>query len=184
VALLARSRTPERAECFARDEELLVGEARRLRFASFARVMAYWRWRADPDGAEDDAAAQRNARRLHLSQSFGDMWFLDGAFDPIGGTILTRELKRIEDELFHQDWAEAKARVGESVRPGDLCRTPAQRRADALVEMATPLGYRPGRGTQTRAALHRARRLRNLRRVRLRAGERHHGDTRQPPSVP
>ena len=70
VALLARSRTPERAECFARDEELLVGEARRLRFASFARVMAYWRWRADPDGAEDDAAAQRNARRLHLSQSF------------------------------------------------------------------------------------------------------------------
>ncbi|MGI8982995.1 MAG: hypothetical protein ACR2HM_00420, partial [Acidimicrobiales bacterium] len=38
--------------------------------------------------------------------------------------------------FFEADWAEARQRVGERVCVGDLARTPAQRRADALVEMA------------------------------------------------
>ncbi|MGH9278159.1 MAG: DUF222 domain-containing protein, partial [Acidimicrobiales bacterium] len=41
------------------------------------------------------------------------------------------------------DWAEARARVGEGVRATDLARTPAQRRADALVEMARRAGAVP-----------------------------------------
>ena len=149
VGLLVRSRTPAREAALARDEEFLVSEAKRLRFRTFSKVLAYWRWRADPDGAEDEAAAQRERRGVHLSQSFGDMWFLDGVFDPLGGEIVARELRRLEDELFVADWSEAKARVGEGVRAGDLRRTPAQRRADALVEMATrsatapPGGRRP-----------------------------------------
>ena len=117
VALLARARTADTEEPMARDEELLVSEAKRLGFASFARALAYWRWRADPDGAEDDAAAQRERRRFHLSQSFGGMWFADGTFDPVAGDIVARELGRIEQELFAADWAEAKARVGEVHRP-------------------------------------------------------------------
>ena len=137
VALLARARTPVTAECLARDESLLVKEAKRLSFASFARALAYWRWRADPDGAEDDAATTRQGRWFSLSQSFGGVWFADGTFDPIAGEIVAAELRRIEDELFAVDWAEAKARAGEEVRAPDLRRTPAQRRADALVEMAT-----------------------------------------------
>jgi len=66
VGVLARARTEGTAEALARDEELLVGEATRLRFASFARVVAYWGLRADPDGAESSAEAQREERRLHL----------------------------------------------------------------------------------------------------------------------
>ena len=146
VALLARARTPATADVFARDEELLLEEARRLGFHSFARIVAYWAQRADPDGAERDAESQHAARRLHLSRSFGDMWFLDGLFDPVGGAIFERELKRIEDELFESDWAEAKARVGDRVRVGDLRRTPAQRRADAAVEMATRSATSPAGG--------------------------------------
>jgi hypothetical protein len=57
--------------------------------------------------------------------------------DPLTGAIVAGELKRIETELFDADWAEAKARVGEGVAIADLARTPAQRRADALAEMAT-----------------------------------------------
>jgi len=64
------------------------------------------------------------------------MWFLDGVLDPIKGAIVAGELERIDTELFNADWAEAKARVGDNVGLGDLARTPAQRRADALVEMA------------------------------------------------
>ena len=45
-------------------------------------------------------------------------------------------LGRIEDELFAADWAEARARLGDGVCADALGRTPAQRRADALVEMA------------------------------------------------
>ncbi|HEX2193148.1 MAG TPA: HNH endonuclease signature motif containing protein [Acidimicrobiales bacterium] len=77
------------------------------------------------------------------------MWFLDGAFDPIAGEILAAELRRLDDGLFAADWAEARQRVGEEVRARDLRRSPAQRRADALVEMATrsatapPGGRRP-----------------------------------------
>jgi len=146
VALLARARSPVTETYMARDEELLVREAKRLPFASFARALAYWRWRADPDGAEDDAAAQRERRRFSLSQSLGGVWFADGTFDPIAGAIVAAELGRIEDELYAADWAEAKARVGERVRPSDLRRSPAQRRADALVEMATRSATAPAGG--------------------------------------
>ncbi|MGI9033888.1 MAG: DUF222 domain-containing protein, partial [Acidimicrobiales bacterium] len=50
VGLLARARTPATASAFDRDEADLVQDARRLRFADFARVIAYWLLRADPDG--------------------------------------------------------------------------------------------------------------------------------------
>ena len=74
------------------------------------------------------------------------MWFTDGRFDPIGGSIFNDELKRLEKELFEADWAEAKARVGEGVTVDDLRRSPAQRRADAAVEMAIRSATAPAGG--------------------------------------
>lgn len=109
----------------------------RLRFGSFARVVGYWALQADPDGAEQRSRARRDGRRLHLSKSFDDLWFLDAVGDSIGGAIVAGELKRLDTQLFEADWAEAKARVGDNVSVADLARTPAQRRWDALVEMAT-----------------------------------------------
>ena len=111
-------------------------QAARLSHRQFARALAYWRQRADPDGVEHGARAAHGARRLHLSQSFAGAWVLDATFDPIGGDVLQRALKGIEHELFAADWAEARARVGAEVCGADLVRTPAQRRADAAVEMA------------------------------------------------
>ncbi len=136
MALLAGARTPATAEAFARDQEWLVTQARALPYRHFARALAYWRQLADPDGAEASAEAAHRARRLHLSQTFGGAWALDGRFDPVNGSILAGVLGRIEKELFEADWAEAKERVGDGVGVADLARTPAQRRADALVEMA------------------------------------------------
>ncbi len=135
VALLARARTPVTENDFDRDEKSLVDDAMRLRFSSFARVLAYWMYHADPDGAEDEAARQRERRRLHLSQSFEGLWFLNGILDPIQGAIVAKALTRIEKELFDADWAEAKKRLGRDPKVGELGRTPAQRRADALAEM-------------------------------------------------
>ena len=115
---------------------MLVDQAKALPHRHFLRALAYWSQHADPDGAEDKAAAQHRARRVHLSCGFEGNWFLDGVLDPISGDIVSRALKSIEEELFAADWAEAKSRVGEGVCGADLSRTPAQRRADALVEMA------------------------------------------------
>jgi hypothetical protein len=136
VAALDDARTPRSEESFTRDEAMLVEQARRLHHHHFVKVLAYWAQHADPDGAEVRAEADYQARRVHLSQTYRGTWALDGGFDPIGGTVVHHALKRIEDELFATDWAEAKARVGEAVCAADLARTPAQRRADALVELA------------------------------------------------
>jgi uncharacterized protein DUF222/HNH endonuclease len=143
VAALAEARTPVSSAWFERDEAMLVDQAARLSHRHFSRALAYWCQRADPDGTEDRVSAEFNARRLHLSQSFGGSWVLDGSFDPIGGAVLERALRRIEEELFATDWAEARVRVGEGVCAGDLARTPAQRRADAAVEMARRAGAMP-----------------------------------------
>jgi hypothetical protein len=49
---------------------------------------------------------------------------------------VNNELKRLEQQLFDADWAEARSRLGDRATAADLKRTPAQRRADALVQMA------------------------------------------------
>ncbi len=143
VAALAEARTPVSTDCFERDEAMLVDQAARLSHRHFSRALAYWCQQADPDGTEDRASGAFNARGLHLSQSFGGGWVLDASFDPIGGAVLEGALRGIEAELFASDWAEARARVGETVCAGDLARNPAQRRADAAVEMARRAGAMP-----------------------------------------
>jgi hypothetical protein len=136
VRLLAGARTPATAECFARDESMLVEQARTLGYGAFARCVAYWGQLADPEGTDRSAAARFAARRLHLSETFDGSWALDGLLDPINGAIVAKALGAIEQEFFQADWAEARERSGEDVRASHLARTPAQRRADALVEMA------------------------------------------------
>lgn len=148
VALLADARTTATDAALARDEPLLVGHATELGFRPFARALAYWVQHADPDGTEQRAGRQRDRRRVHVSPTFDGAWVVDGVLDPIAGAIVDGELRRIADELFAADWAEARGRVGDAVATAHLCRTTAQRRADALVEMArrsaaAPAGARP-----------------------------------------
>jgi hypothetical protein len=144
--MLAAANTPATAEAFARDEATLVDLGRRLSFRHFVRALAYWRQLADADGVEDDSSSQHASRRLHLSQTIDGQWYLDGCFDPISGAALASGIKRLEAQLFEQDWSEARARLGGAVVVADLQRTPAQRRADALVEMARLAGAVPTGG--------------------------------------
>src|SRR4051794_17346227 len=136
VATLAGACSEKRRETFARDEKVLVDNAKHLRFGQFWRTVRYWEQLADPDGVEGEAKDERDQRELFLSQSFKGMWFGKMTLDPLSGTILDTELSRLYDELLGADWAEARARLGDKAVTADLCRTPAQRRADALLEMA------------------------------------------------
>ncbi len=146
VAALARVRTKITADAMERDEELLVGKARDLRIDTFFRVVGYWSQHADPDGAEDKAAKQLDSRRFHLSKGFEGMWLGDLLLDPVGGDIVNTELDRIVDELFDAEWEEARGRVGDAVGVDDLRRTPPQRRADAVIEMAVRSSTAPADG--------------------------------------
>ena len=135
VDALRRVRTETTAEVFGRDENMLVDQAERLAFGPFQRVVAYWEQLADPDGVERAGDAVWDRRRLHLSQTLGGQWVLDGRLDPITGAVVDNGLKRVEQELFDADWAEARARLGATATTSDLARSAAQRRADALVEL-------------------------------------------------
>lgn len=149
VDLLARARRVSPA-AFARDEAMLVGYAIDLAFAEFRRALDYWRQLAEPDDTEDQATRLWQQRNLHASTTVDGAVIINGMLDPVAGAAFVAELDRLERAMFEQDWAEAKQRVSDPVRAQDLARTSAQRRADALVEMAhrsrsTPPGSTPPR---------------------------------------
>jgi Domain of unknown function (DUF222)/HNH endonuclease len=133
-------------EALSRDEEILVGEACTLRHDQFVRVAAYWEQLADPDGTEAEALAQADRRDVYLAQSLDKMWLGGMTLDPMSGATVAGELNRLEHALFEADWAEAKAALGREPRAEELARTSAQRRSDALVEMATRSKTAPADG--------------------------------------
>lgn len=131
---LAGGRT---AELLSRDEHLLVDQATDLSHADFVAAAAYWRQLADPEGSTMREEERRSRRDVSLGQSVFGMWLGTMTLDPLSGTIVAEELARLERSLFEADWHEAHQRLGREPRIDELSRTSHQRRADALVEMAT-----------------------------------------------
>ena len=144
--MLVSLRTPATEESLARDEEMLVDQATRLRFDDFVRATTYWSQLADPDGADADAADRRARRDAYLARSLDGMWLGSMTLDPVSGSIVSTELERLEKILFESDWTQAAEVLGRDPRPSELERSPAQRRADALVEMATRSKTQPADG--------------------------------------
>jgi hypothetical protein len=136
VSVLHAARRPTTAEQFNADEEWLVEQARAHTFDRFRREVQIWDETIDSEHAEACAERRFAERRVHVSQSLDDEWYLDARLDPIGGTIFADELRRLDTKLFRSEWKAAKQRLGRKPLIDELERTPAQRRADALVEMA------------------------------------------------
>jgi len=165
--LLGHVNTAERRHLFARDEALLVRKCSELSYADGARLVRYWAGHADEtladqraatrpaDDADDDAAAapdDANAppddeyeahapttgSRLHASRTLDEALVIDGTLDAIDGTIVENELDRLADEIRLAD------------RQAGIDRSPAQRRAAALVEMARRSATAPEHGRRPR----------------------------------
>jgi Domain of unknown function (DUF222) len=149
VERLVKAKTPRTEESFCRDEEMLVKEAKKLKFDAFNSVMDYWENLADPDGANEADLARIERRKAWLAKSGGG-YFGQMNFDQVSGTIVYDELSRIEKELFEADWAEAKERLGREPKVHELRRTKDQRGADAMVEMARRSGTTPAGGKRPR----------------------------------
>ena len=127
VDLLARAQhaAPER---FAADEEMLVGQCAGLRFTHAEQVVAYWRLHADPDGTKP---ADADRHELHASTLEDGTVVINGTLDVLGGEIFRNELDRLEHRQRLAD------------QHNGVVRTVGERRAAALVEMATRSGAMP-----------------------------------------
>jgi Domain of unknown function (DUF222) len=123
-------------EAFVRAEAALVQSAKELKFGAFCDVVSYFTQMADPVGADESDMAKAARRDVFLHQSVFGMYLGAMTLDPFSGAIVAGELNRLEAQLFEADWAEAKESLGREPRIDELSRTGAQRRADALVEMA------------------------------------------------
>jgi hypothetical protein len=143
---IASARRHRTESSMARDEAMLVAQAAQMGFEDFYRALSYWKQLADPDGAEAQDEDRKNSRNVFLESSFTGMWLGQMTLDPVSGSIVSGELNRLEQDFFEADCALAKERLGRPARIDELARTSAQRRADALVEMATRSRTGPGDG--------------------------------------
>ncbi len=123
-------------DAFARCEATLVQVAQERTFATFCGSVTYFTQMADPNGAEEADLHRRARRDAYVVQSLDGMYLLGGNLDPMSGAIVAGELTRIEAELFEAEWAMSKETLGRDPKVHELPNTSAQRRADALVEMA------------------------------------------------
>ena len=120
---------------FSAVEALLCDHARRLSYTAFDKAVSYWEHLVDTNAAEHDATFKEQRREFHASMTFNGIGRLDGWLDPISFEEFRSALDRIQAELFNNDLRDAQAEHIDK-HAAELWRTPAQRRADALVEMA------------------------------------------------
>ncbi len=148
VRRFAGLRNRRTVAAFVRDEATLVEVARTTTFDQFTQALEYWTQRNDPDGAEQSDLDRHDRRRVSFDKTFGGSYSGSVFLDPISGAIVAGELERLEQELFDTDWADAKQRLEREPLLRELERTPDQRRADALVEMAKRSATMPEGGKQ------------------------------------
>jgi uncharacterized protein DUF222/HNH endonuclease len=131
VLVAAREAHPE---AFSVQEPALIEQAQTKSVEELRRVMADWSQAVDEEGSARYAQALRGRRRLDACPMATGMVRVDGELDPEGGEALLTALQAIGD---------ADLRSGNGM---DL-RTPAQRRADALCELAHRFLRSPERPT-------------------------------------
>jgi hypothetical protein len=107
-------------DLFARDEAVLVDAALHLPVRHLRRAVDYWRQAADAAAALADAERQHRRRALHLSETFEGMVRIDGDLDPEAGRVVMTAVAALAEPAGRDDADD---------------RTPAQRRADALVDI-------------------------------------------------
>ena len=66
---IASARRHRTEASMARDEEMLVSQAKEMGFEDFTRALEYWKQLADPDGAEASDEERKASRDVFLESS-------------------------------------------------------------------------------------------------------------------
>jgi hypothetical protein len=118
LTLLANAWSDTVADAFARDEPMLCHWAVRLPYHDAKVAIDTWLAHTDPDRVPASERERYDRRRLHVSGILDGMSVVDGLLDAEGARYLREALRLLSQPADHDT------------------RTPAQRRADALVSMA------------------------------------------------
>jgi hypothetical protein len=105
---------------YRRDESVLLESAGTLDPSQLRKAVDYWRSAADPDDSDRLAEVRYHRRWLHVSETLDGMIRIDGMLDPEGGQIVLAATRSLAEP------------AGLDRSDG---RTPAQRRADAMVDI-------------------------------------------------
>ena len=115
----------------------LMADAMDVSSVEFERRALTWEALADPIGAAEKNERNRQRRTAIIQQHPDGGWALHATLDDVGGPEFLEIFSWYVDREFHRDWTAATHEHGDgNVDVTELARTEAQRRADALLEMA------------------------------------------------
>ena len=100
-------------------EAELVEQARQLSPGNFARLLRHFRGMLDAEGMLEDARLAHQRRYLQLAATMDGIYYLKGKFDPDAGAAIEAALVALSPRRGLEDM-----------------RTPGNRRADALLDLA------------------------------------------------
>ena len=95
LRLLADAWSPDVAEVFARDEDMLCRWATTLSHKDFRFVLDTWRLHADPDQADTTAEQRYDSRSVHMSAMLDGMGRIDGTLDPEGFALVREAVRAV-----------------------------------------------------------------------------------------
>ncbi len=107
--------------------------AARLGYRDFETEVRTWERLADDDGPEPANSRNHENRDVRLAQDPVDLgWQWAGGCGAMQGVQMSEILEHYVSAERLIDWEKARAELGEAATAGDLPRTEAQRRADAV----------------------------------------------------
>ena len=119
AALIARTAEKLGDKMESNAETILVTAAKELDLAGLRMVTIKLQHFLDPDSVREEANESHELRFLHLSQTLDGVFYINGRLDSEGGAILQTALNALSGPPTPDDK-----------------RSPKQRRADSLVELA------------------------------------------------
>lgn len=135
VDLFTRACTRDREALLIEHEAVLVGQCVGVPFSDAVIHLRYWQVQADEHLAKErDQPVEQGSSKLYASKHLDDRLAIQGELNAIDGEIVKNELDRLIEEIR---LADLKAGVE---------RTPGERRAAALVEMAKRSATAPADG--------------------------------------
>ncbi|HSL56794.1 MAG TPA: DUF222 domain-containing protein, partial [Acidimicrobiales bacterium] len=149
VVAIARVAANKRVRPFLESADaLFADQAVTQPHGGLVSFMAQWERMADADGAAQRSEVIHARRRASLLQDpIEESWSLTASFGALQGATFAAVFDRFVDAEHRTDLAAARERLGRAeVAPDELDRTPAQRRADALVAMAHRAATAPPEG--------------------------------------
>ena len=128
---------PRTRERFLTDQRYFLKHARKLGFKRFERRVARWLEIHDCNGPDPAPDPSHERRNFSMTQDyFSKAWKLDGSLGSLEGSFFHEAWQAYTEAEFNHDWDRAEQIHGNDTCRDLLDRTDAQRRADALCQMA------------------------------------------------